>query len=337
MKAAVLEAYGRMVVRDVARPEVGPDEALVRVGFAGICGTDLHLWKGEHPTAVVPVVPGHEFAGTLAAACGALPAGTPVVVYPLLTCQTCRACREGLSHVCENLRVLGVHQDGAFAEYVKVPAANLLPLPAGLALRDAALIEPVAVAVHVVSRSPLRVGDTVLVIGAGPIGLLVGLVARLQGAAQVCISEVNPHRLRLAKDLGFVAIDSAAADVAREVRGMTDGAGADVVFETAGVPPAAAQMVKAVRGRGTIVLVGIHGAPAPLDLTGCVLSELTLIGSRVYTRVDYARAVRLVASGQVKGDGLVTGVLELAEIPRGFASLMTPGSPEVKVLVDLQR
>lgn len=337
MQAAVLEAFGRMVVRDVPRPEAGPGEALVRVGFAGICGTDLHVWKGEHPTAVVPVIPGHEFAGRLDAACGAHPAGTAVVVYPLLTCGTCRVCREGLTHVCEQLKVLGVHQAGAFAEYVKVPAANLLPLPAGLALRDAALIEPVAVAVHVVSRSPLRVGDAVLVIGAGPIGLLVGLVARLQGAAQVFVSEVNPHRLRLAKDLGFVAIDAAAADVAREVRGMSDGVGADVVFETAGVPPAAAQMVKAVRVRGTVVLVGIHGAPAPMDLTGCVLSELTLIGSRVYTRVDYERAVRLVANGQVKGEGLVTGVLPLAEIARGYASLMTPGSPEVKVLVDLQR
>ena len=197
MRAALWLGKEQVAVRVVPRPAVGPGQALIRVAYAGICGTDLMIYLGKHPRAKAPLIMSHEFCGVIAEADGeAYPAGAPVTVNPLLTCGQCYPCRHGLSHVCERLGLLGIDADGGFAEYALAPLHTVRPLPPGLPLVEAALIEPLAVAVHAVRASDLKVGDTVAVLGAGPIGIMVAQVARLGGARRVLISERSPRQLR---------------------------------------------------------------------------------------------------------------------------------------------
>ncbi len=333
MRALVYTGPDQLGVEDVQVPETAAGEALVRVRYIGICGTDLHLWHGEMAAARPPVVVGHEVVGEVVLdTTGRLAPGTRVAVEPLRTCGRCRPCRGGFSHVCRNLSVMGVHADGGAAEYERVPSHRLHPLPDGLSWEDAALTEPTSVAVHMTRRAGVQLGDTVLVLGGGPIGFLVASVARAAGAGRVLVSEVSPARLELCHRAGLETIDARSADPVEVIRGITGGEGADVVVEAVGLPSTVAQMVPAARAHGTVLVGGIGGAP-PVDLAQVVFKELTLVGSRVYESRDMATAVSLLASGDLEVDGLVTRTVPLARaVPDGFERLRD-SRDEMKVLL----
>ncbi|WP_433087587.1 zinc-dependent alcohol dehydrogenase [Dactylosporangium sp. CA-052675] len=322
-------------VRESEPVAPGPGEVRIDVAYTGICGTDLHILHGAMDHRVrTPAVIGHEMSGRIAAlgeGVSGFSAGDPVTVMPLEWCGRCPACRAGHSHICHRLNFVGIDSTGSMQRSWTVPARMLVPLPAGLPLRHAALIEPTAVAVHDVRRSRLVAGEHAVVIGAGPVGLLIGKVAQAAGAA-VTVAEIDPHRRSVAERLGLTAADPAAVDIAGLVQDATGGAGADVVFEVSGSAAGVRTATDLLAVRGRLVVVAIHPAPREVDLHRVFWRELEIIGVRVYRREDYEEAARLVHEGLVPADALISRVVPLDDVAEAFAALESGG--EVKVLLD---
>jgi 2-desacetyl-2-hydroxyethyl bacteriochlorophyllide A dehydrogenase len=297
MRALVWNGNGELEIRDVPRPEPGPGETLVRVRAGGVCGTDLSILAGKHPRAKPPLVMGHEFSGEVVSANGpaALGPGARVTCEPLISCGTCVACRSGFAYVCQNLKLYGIDTDGAFAEYVTVASDSLFALPDGVSFELGALVEPVAVAVHAVRMSSLRVGDTACVLGGGPIGLLTALVARLSGPERVIVCEKDAFRIDVARGFGLEVIDVNEADPEEEIPARTDGRGADVVFEVAGAPETVLAAPRLCRVRGELIAVAMPKVPRPFDIVALTFREITVRGIRVYAPYDFERATRIVA------------------------------------------
>jgi (R,R)-butanediol dehydrogenase / meso-butanediol dehydrogenase / diacetyl reductase len=283
----------------------------------------------------VPAIIGHEMSGTLATVGDNVTDWAPgdrVTVMPLDWCGRCPACLAGHQHVCQNLVFVGIDAPGAMPQSWTLPERLLLRLPPHLALDSAALTEPVAVAVHDVRRARLCRGDCVLVVGGGPIGLLIACVAAAEGA-DVLVSEPNDFRRTVARDLGLTALDPAEDDVVAVVEARTSGAGADVAFEVSGSGPGMTVATHALRVRGRLVVVAIHSAPVAVDLFRVFWRELELVGARVYERADFERAVKLLATGAIPADGLISAVEPLERTHAAFAAL-EGGGATMKVLID---
>ncbi|GAA4474017.1 zinc-dependent alcohol dehydrogenase [Phytohabitans houttuyneae] len=338
MRSALYTGNSTIVVED--RPPVPPaaGEVQIDVAYTGICGTDLHILHGHMDHRVrVPQTIGHEMSGRIAAV-GAgvtdLAAGTPVTVMPLRWCGTCPACRAGHQHICQRLDFIGIDSVGAMQQRWTVPADVVVPLPAGLPLTHGALVEPTAVAVHDVRRSGLGAGETAVVIGGGPIGVLIALVARSVDA-DVVLVEVDAQRREIAGQLGIRTLDPAVDDLAGEVAAMTGDAGAAVAFEVSGSAAGIATAVELLAVRGRLVVVGIHSQPREIDVFRFFWRELTMIGARVYQRADYDTAIELLSAGRVGAETLITHVEPLTNTAEAFARLRGGGNV-MKVLIDCQ-
>ncbi|MGI8867924.1 MAG: zinc-dependent alcohol dehydrogenase [Mycobacteriales bacterium] len=294
----------------------------VRPAYTGLCGTDLHVFAGEHSRAVPGLVVGHEFVGELAEPVGDLPAGRRVFVNPMVHCGHCDACERGLVHICRRLTSVGLDYPGAACPEVMVPPDGIYPLPGGLDLRAAALLEPLAVGVRAVRRSGARLGERVHVIGAGPVGVMVALLAKRAGAARVALSEPSAYRRSAAVALGLSIAEAPAAT-------------ADVVFDATGHPTAAAQLLAWSRPAGRIVLVGAYPPGShPVDLLGLMFGEHKVIGTRIYTRADILAAIDLLETG-FDPLPLISDVVPLAEAPAALERLRS--GKAMKVLVDPSR
>jgi 2-desacetyl-2-hydroxyethyl bacteriochlorophyllide A dehydrogenase len=297
MKAAVWVGKKKIALQEVDVPKLKPGEVMIKIAYAGICGSDLGIYAGKHPRAKAPLIMGHEFAGEIVET--ALPQGSDlkvgdrVTVNPLISCGICQPCQTGHSHVCRNLGLVGIDCDGGFAEYVAVDADRVVKVPPGMPLDIATLVEPVAVTVHALRRSNFKAGDTVVVLGGGPIGLLTAFSARYAGASQVILSEISEQRLKLASDLGFTVVD-AKQNPGQKILAMTGGDGADMVFEAAGVPETAALATQITKITGQIVIVGVFKEPVPLDLQAVNFRELSITGARVYTQKDFQIAITML-------------------------------------------
>jgi len=335
MKAVYYDGHETLRVGDCEAVAPAAGQVQIRVSHCGICGTDLHIFLGHMDRRVhMPLVMGHEMSGTIVAAgegVGAFAPGDRVTVRPLDYCGTCPACKAGHSHICQNLKFIGIDTPGAFQGLWTVPAHTLHRLPHDLSFEHAALIEPLAVACHDIRRGAVQAGEYAVVLGGGPIGLLVALVARAAGA-RVVISEINPFRLQLARELGLDSVSPAETDLAEFVNRETGDAGADVVFEVTGSAAGAEMMSKLPRTRGRIVVVGIHSAPQKVDLFRFFWRELNLAGARVYEAEDFERSIDLAASGSLPLDRVVTNVLPLEELATGMR-LMERGGDVMKVLI----
>ena len=335
MRSSFYEGERRFRIGPAPVPTPASGEALLRVRRVGICGTDLHIFQGhlDHRIPRGGVI-GHETLAEIAQApAGAeFRVGERVVVEPLRTCGTCRACRTGAAYLCYRLRVLGVEEPGGMQEYWAVPTDRLLRVPTTLADDEAAVIEPLAVATHDVRRAEVKAADAVLVFGGGPIGALIAMVARHRGA-RVVIAEVNPFRVELLRKLGLEVLGP-ERDTARFVEEWTGGDGADVVFEVTGNAAAVRAMTDLVRVQGTISMVAIHGEPLPVDLYRFFARELTMHGSRLYSRGDWEEAIRLAGSGAVTLAPLVTRRIPLESLQQGMEETLR-GGPVMKVLIDL--
>jgi 2-desacetyl-2-hydroxyethyl bacteriochlorophyllide A dehydrogenase len=335
MRASFYERNQRFRIGEAPMPAPAADEALLRVRRVGICGTDLHIFQGhlDHRIPLGGTI-GHETLAEIAEAPAAsgFRAGERVVVEPLKTCGACRACRMGGAYLCYRLRVLGVEESGGMQEYWAVPVANLMRVPATLGDDEAAMIEPLAVATHDVRRAEVKAGDTVLVFGGGPIGALIAMVARRRGA-RVVVSEVNPFRVDILRKLGLDVVGP-GQDLEAFVETWTGGDGADVVFEVTGNPAAVRAMTDMVRVWGTISMVAIHGEPLPVDLYRFFARELTMHGSRLYSRQDWEEAIGLAASGAVTLPPLVSRRIPLESLQQGMEEALR-GGPVMKVLIDL--
>ncbi|MCL1143202.1 zinc-dependent alcohol dehydrogenase [Shewanella gaetbuli] len=300
------------------------DEVRINVGFVGICGTDMHIYHGVMDARVNPPhTIGHEISGTVAEVgknVSGFSVGERVVVRPLDYCGDCPACHAGHSHVCHNLKFMGIDTPGAFQNSWTVKARTLHKLPANVDLQQGALIEPLAVACHDISRARVTAGEHVVVLGGGPIGQLVALVAKSLGA-HVLISEPNENRRQFAAQYGIDTINPITDDIAEFVKQWSDQKGADAVFEVSGVQPAVDAMVQVAAVRGRICMVAIHSQKPQVDLFQFFWKELELLGARVYEHADFEMAVDLVASGKVDLKPFITSISKLSDIGDAFASM----------------
>jgi 2-desacetyl-2-hydroxyethyl bacteriochlorophyllide A dehydrogenase len=326
----------------VFRPRVyeatdpGPGQVSLAVALTGICGTDLKIAHGAMDHRVSSPWPiGHEMSGVIEAIgpdVSGWRQGDKVTVMPLVSCGECPACIRGHSHVCQNLVFLGIDSAGSLQQRWIVPAGLLIRVPDHLSLEHAALAEPTAVAVHDVRRGGVSASDQVVVIGGGPIGILIGLVATHAGA-DVIVSEVSPFRRHLAVELGLRTIDPATHDLAATVTEWSGGKGADVAFEVSGSAAGVRSLTDVLAVRGMGVVVAIHTEPTPVDLMAAFWKELDIKGARVYQQQDFEEAVALLAQGVIPADSLITEIVPLSHAEEAFERVAS-GGDVVKVMVD---
>ncbi|MFN3325649.1 MAG: zinc-binding dehydrogenase [Bryobacteraceae bacterium] len=336
MRAAFYEGHRTIRIGDCHPVPPGAGQVQIQVSHCGICGTDLHIFHGNMDHRVTfPQVIGHEMSGVIRAVGEGVAewaAGDRVTVRPLDPCGVCPACRAGHSHICQKLKFIGIDAPGAMQGIWTVPAHTLHRLPENLSLEHGALIEPLAVACHDVRLGEVKPGEFAVVLGGGPIGVLVALVAKHQGA-RVVVSEVNPFRLRLAAELGLEAVNPTETDLIALVEQETGGAGADVVFEVSGSVAGAEVMTKLARVRGRLVVVAIFAKPPQVDLFRFFWRELRMTGARVYEPEDFDQAIEIAACGALPIARLITDVVPLDGLERAFHQ-MESGGQVMKILVE---
>lgn len=294
----------------------------------------MMIYFGKHPRAKAPLIMGHEFSGVIEEIEDGFvfSKGDHVVIETTLSCGECEACTEGQNHVCRTLRIIGVDLDDGFAEYAKVPIRNIHKVPENTSNEAAALAEPLAVAVHTFRRSNAKVGDTVAILGAGPIGLLIGQVAQQAGASQVFISDISPYRIKKAKEMGFHVIDAKKENVVTKIQSETNGVGVDVVFEVAGTQITTNQMVNIAKIQGQIVVVSVFKDAPTVDLATMHFREISLTTTRCYSTNDFKKAIMLMEQNKVDVKSLISHQIPIENIDEGFR-LMENTEESLKILI----
>ena len=324
MKAAVFDGPKAMHVGDWEMPRAEVDEVMVKVRAAGICAGDMYIFQGKNPYAAYPVIGGHEICGEVD--------GKLVVVEPFVGCGRCYPCRIGKSNCCAKLKVLGVHCDGGYAEYMTAPARNIHPVPAGLSPIWASFAEPVAIGVQSCRRGGVKAGELVLILGAGPIGLALIEVARAKGARLV-VTDVIESRLEFARELGAEAL-KADDTLAQRVMELTNGEGAPVVIEATGNAKAMESTVELVAAGGRIVIVGLVKKGTMVSFPGLDFTrkEMTIVGSRASVNC-FPESLELLAAGKIRYPK-VASEFSMWDAPQVFAKLdAEPGSVHKGVLM----
>lgn len=341
MKALLLTEYKKMQHTDVDEPIVGADDVLIQVEACGICGSDIHGYDGSTGRRIPPLVMGHEAAGTVVE-CGAnvtdMPAGTRVTFDSMVSCGKCHFCRDGHQNLCDNRMVLGVscgdyRRHGAFAQRISVPRRIVYELPDTLSFEHAALVEAVSVAVHAAAVTPIRLGDTVVVVGAGMIGLLTLQAARAAGATRVIAVDLNDKRLETARRLGATDIlRGDQIDVPAAIRELTGGRGADVAFEVVGATPTIKTAIESVRKGGCVTLVGNVAPTIELPLQSVVTREIRLQGT-CGCNGEYPQCIDLMNRGVIDVEPLITAKISLADGPKWFERLYAGDPEQMKVVI----
>ncbi len=338
MKALIKPDYGPgMHIEEVSLPEIGPDDVLIKVQAASICGSDLHMYEGAsgYDWINVPLVPGHEFAGIIAEvgdpASSAL-LGKRVVVNPYISCGECDACYRGQTNLCDGVGspmdkvparslTYGFRQDGGMAEYAAVKKSNVLFLPEECPMEIAGMLEAIGISVHAIERSSIKPGDSAVVIGPGPIGLALVTILANYGLSCLIVTglQADEKRLKLAQTLGATDLIYAdACDDVEEVRQITEGAGIDFVFETSGFAGAMNRGIKMLRKEGELLLIGITSQQTHLMTNELVRGELTIKGVYGVTRKTLKRTLDMAASGKYEFSKLITYTVPLEKVLLGF-------------------
>ncbi|MCI4439294.1 zinc-dependent alcohol dehydrogenase family protein [archaeon] len=338
MKAVALFGVGDIRVVEKEIPKIGDKEVLIKVGACGICGTDIHFFKGEWEVKT-PLVLGHEFSGVVekvGSKVSNIKVGDRVVAEPNIPCGECKYCRMSeRNFFCENLQATGVTIDGAFAEYVKVPAQNVYKIPDSLTLEEAALIEPLACIVRGLDNVGIKVGSNVAIVGAGPIGLLMTQVVNYYGASRTFVIDMDDDRLKLAKELGATyTINFKEQDPKSFVYEKTEGIGVDVSIECVGSSAAIETAFRLARRGGKLLIFGV--APEhdvwhvkPFELYDKEISIFTSYRSP-YT---FQRAVEVASSGKIKLKPIISHIYSLDEAPKAFNELASRKKGMIKVLL----
>ncbi len=342
MRALVLSEYKHLAVSDVPTPVAARDELLIAVAACGICGSDVHGYDGSTGRRIPPLVMGHEAAGTVVAT-GAdvtsFKVGDRVAFDSTVYCGACEYCRKGEINLCNERQVLGVScgeysRAGAFAEFLTVPARIVCALPDSFSFPEAAMLEAVSVALHGVAVSGMRAGDTVLIVGAGMIGLLLLQAARAAGAARVVVSDLDATRLKLAADLGAnQTLQESGETLVKSMLAATAGQGVDVVLEAVGRDETISAGIDCVRKGGTVTLVGNVSPSVSMPLQKVVSRQIRLQGSCASSG-EYGEAIALIASGKIKVAPLITAVAPLSDGPQWFERLHAREPNLMKIVLD---
>ena len=327
MLAARLHGPGDLRMDTIEVPVAKPDEVLIKVHRTGICGTDLHIAKGNFPAPNLPLTLGHEFSGTIVeigSTVSSVAVGAKVVADINIACGVCDFCRKGAKLFCPTIRQLGVHDAGALAEFVVAPAQNIYLLPDSVSLDAAAYVEPLACAIHGQDRIGIRAGETVLIIGGGPMGLAHAALAKLQGAAQIIVSEPDFHRREIAIQMGAdITVDPINENLDAILKSKTNNIGPDVVIEAVGSIPTYEASVALVRRGGRILAYGAAPQDASMQLRpfDIYAKELTIVGSYAGTYDTWPRAINLIAAGRFNPSLIVDSIRPLSEAVAAIKSL----------------
>jgi L-iditol 2-dehydrogenase len=326
-----------IVIEEVEIPEPGPGEIQVKVVVTGVCGSDVHAFGGTHPFVSTPIVPGHEFSGTVAKlgqGVEGFEPGERITVEPSLTCGTCYNCRHGRYNICAQLRVLGCQAPGSFAQYISVPAEKVYRLPESLDFDDGALVEPAAVGVHAVRRSEISLGDRVVVLGAGVIGLMIVQAAKAAGAGEIIVTGHHEGRLKIARELG-ADVTFLAGDTVKFIRDTYGPDGIDVVYEAVGVGETMNQAIEIVRKGAKIIVVGVFGKD-PATKVGLIQDkEIDIRGALMYVQEDYPRTLDLISRGEIKTKPLISAKFPLNRVAEAFNLIRTERETTLKVLLEI--
>ena len=342
MKVAVKRDTRHIEVEAWELPEIQGGEVLVRVKSVGICGSDLHGWSEENskgrPNGLIM---GHEASGLvegIGEGVTRVKVGDRVAIDPQIRCGTCRTCRSGWQNICEKVFIIGsglrAFRHGAFAEYVSVPEKQLFGIPDSLSYDDAALLEPLSNALHVARRITIEVGSSVLILGAGTLGLAMIQAARLSGASTIIVADLSDFRLSVARSLGATTCcNPSRQDPLEVVAALTGGRGVDAVIEAVGISPTYQQAIKAVRRRGWIAFFGAVASQITVDLLPILHKEINIAGCTGFTE-EFETAIELLAAGNLNAKALVTHTLPLEKTQEGFEILSNPAINSIKVLIN---
>ena len=342
MKALQYVGPEKVEVRDVPVVPPAPGQAKIRITYCGVCGSDIGIYSGKHPRAKAPLTIGHEFVGVIeeineVVGRTDLHVGDRVAAYPLISCGHCYACRTGKDYICQTLRLIGIDLDGGMAEYVNCDVNSLYKIPDDVPGKVAAVIEPLAVAVHAVRRSGFKPLDSTAIIGAGPIGILVGLVLKESGASRIIISDISEGRLALCKEFGFETINSSKESLADYVAKTTGGEGVNIVYECSGVAAAASEMTYPVCADGMICLVGVHKEPRSVVLSDMHFRELNMTATRVYEKEEFGQTVKYIEKLKDDIEKVVTDVFPLEKSENVFEYIADASNGAMKVVIECSK
>ena len=337
MKVIQYMGPDKIQVSDIPKPKVSGNEVLIKVLYSGICGTDMAISAGKHPRAKARLTMGHEFSGEIVEKGDKVSEeweiGKQVTANPLITCGKCWSCRNGQEQACYTLNLFGIDAPGSFAEYILLPESSLHALPEGVDVAKAALIEPLAVGMHALTMGQSESTDRVLVIGAGPIGIITALCLKNSGVNKLLISDVSPERLERARACGLEAIDAANDDVTKKVMDMTNNEGVDVIYEVSGHESAIPDLCNWIRVQGRIVFVSVHKDARPMDFRSVNFKEITIVGSRCYGQADFVKAVALCNDFPL--EKLISHKISIEDGIKGFDLMKNPAE-SCKVLIKME-
>ena len=351
MLQEVMTSPGQIIFQEIEKPKIGDHEVLVRMMRIGICGSDIHVYHGTHPYTGYPVTQGHEVSGIIEEVGAAVnghrvyPDGSPapdlapgqlVTIEPQVFCGECYPCRHGKYNLCEHLKVMGFQTTGAGSEYFAVDASKIDVLPEGVNLDEGAMIEPLAVTVHAAKGYPEISGAKVLILGAGPIGILLLQSVKALGAAFVMMTDVSDYRLSLAKSLGAdVTVNTRDHDFAAAFSEAFGPDKADVIYDCAGNNTTMEQAIQNARKGSTLILVAVFGSRADVDLAKLNDSELDLNTSMMYRHEDYADALRLVSEGKIQLKPLMSKHFAFRDFLKAYEYIDENREKTMKVIVNV--
>lgn len=335
MKVLRVASPGSIEVQNDIEPIIEEDEVMIKVKAAGICGSDISIYNGTSPVATYPRVIGHEFCGEITEIGNNvknIEIGDHVVVDPVCKCGTCRICQKGRGNVCANLTVMGVHRDGGYSEYIKVPAKNVFAINKEIPWEKAAVVEPYTVAAQVTSRGGIEEGDIVLICGSGQIALTILQVCNILGAKCI-MTDLVEARLKRAEEFGaYKTINSRNEDVVAKVKEMTGGIGADVAIDAACVGKTLEQAALAVRSAGVVVTMGFHETVTPITEFQITSRELDIRGSRLNNNM-FPQVIQWFESGQLDPTKIITDKVHFTEIKKAFEKLKNEPETTMKVIL----
>ncbi len=336
MRALIYEGPWQMPLQDMPMPEPAANEVVVNVRATGVCGSDVHGFTGSTGRRKLGVVMGHEFSGvihSLGQQVSGFAIGERVVVQPLHRCGHCAMCRAGRSNICQNRTLIGMDTHGGYADAVRVPQDQLYRLPDDLSFEQGAWTEPLSVALHAVSITPINLLDTVVVVGAGPIGLLTLQAARLKGAGTIIVTDRSAHRLELARQLGAdIVVNVADQDPISITQQATDGMGAHVTFEAVGITPTVQQALEVTRIGGNVTWIGNSQREVTLNMQQVVTREITIRGTYGFDQ-EFTQAIELLRTKRIDVAPLTEQVAPLEAGPQIFHDLAKGTLDAVKVIL----
>jgi 2-desacetyl-2-hydroxyethyl bacteriochlorophyllide A dehydrogenase len=339
MRQAVMTQPGSIEFKEVEEPVAGPGEILLRVKKIGVCGSDIHVWHGQHPFTPYPVVQGHEFSAVVEAVgegVTKVKPGMKATAAPQQVCGICNPCKRGDYHICDELKVRGFQAPGCAQDLFVTTEERIVAFPDSLSFEQGALIEPISVAAHSTSRAPDLAGKNIVVFGAGTIGNLVAQAARCRGAKKVMVTDLSEFRLEKALEAGAdAACHVGTEDFADKVKEIFGDEGFDIAFECAGVEASLDAAVQYIQKGGDIVVVGVYGDRPRVDMSVVGDRELSLIGTLMYQQNDYEQAVEWIADGSIITEPLVTGHFPFEEYEDAYRYIEKEGDTTLKIVIDL--